>query len=334
MNNVAFYDTKPYDKRWFDEYKDKFGVSIKYLDNRLDRNTAVLASGCEAVVAFVNDDIGKDTVEALKANGVRAIALRCAGFNNVDLKACEDSIKVYRVPAYSPSSVAEHAIALLMTINRKTHKAYNRTREFNFSIKGLVGFDLKGKTVGVVGTGKVGQCFADICFGFGMKVIAYDPYPVWGRGIEYVSLEELCRRSDVISLHCPLTPETYHVIDKQAFSKMKKGVYIINTSRGALIDSEALLEAIKSEIVGGAGLDVYEEETQLFYEDVSDRTRQDDMLNLLSSQPNVLITSHQAFLTDEALRAIAQTTLQNLQCFFEKRDTENQICLDRIKDYI
>ncbi len=325
MNNIAFFDTKPYDKKWFDEYKDSHGISIKYLENRLDRNTAVLASGCEAVVAFVSDNIDKDTVHELKRMGVKAIAMRCAGFNNVDLKACGDDIKVYRVPAYSPASVAEHAMAMLLTLNRKTHRAYNRTREFNFSLKGLTGFDLKGKTAGIVGMGKIGQCLADICLGFGMKVIAYDLYPTWGKGIEFVSLEELWRRSDIISLHCPLTSETYHMMDKEAFSNMKKGVYIINTSRGALVDSEALLEAIKGEIVGGACLDVYEEETQLFYEDVSDKVLQDDMLNLLSSQPNVLITSHQAFLTEEALQAIAETTLQNLQCFFEGRSTENQI---------
>lgn len=325
MNSIAFFDTKPYDKKWFDEYKDKFDIEIKYLENRLDKNTAMLAYGCEAVVAFVSDNIDKDAVSVLKKVGVKAIAMRCAGFNNVDLKACGDDIKVYRVPAYSPASVAEHAMAMLLTLNRKTHRAYNRTREFNFSLKGLTGFDLKGKTVGIVGMGKIGQCLADICLGFGMKVIAYDLYPNWDKGIEYVSLEELWRRSDVISLHCPLTSETYHMMDKDAFSNMKKGVYIINTSRGALVDSEALLEAIKSEIVGGACLDVYEEETELFYEDFSDQVLQDDMLNLLSSQPNVLITSHQAFLTEEALEAIAETTLQNLQCFFEGRSTENQI---------
>lgn len=325
MNNVAFFDTKPYDKKWFDALKEEYGISIKYLENRLDKDTAMLAYGCEAVVAFVSDNMDKDAVEILKKVGVKAIALRCAGFNNVDLKACGDDIKVYRVPAYSPASVAEHAMALLLTLNRKIHRAYNRTREFNFSLKGLTGFDLKGKTAGVVGMGKIGQCFVDICLGFGMKVIAYDLYPVDYKGVEYVSLEELWRRSDVISLHCPLTSDTYHMMDKNAFSIMKNGVYVINTSRGALVDSEALLEAIKSGKVGGAGLDVYEEETELFYEDFSDQVLQDDMLNLLSSQPNVLITSHQAFLTEEALQAIAQTTLRNLQCYFEGRSSENQL---------
>ena len=325
MNKVAFFDTKPYDRKWFDALKDEYGISIKYLANRLDKDTAMLAYGSEAVVAFVSDNMDKDAVEMLKKVGVKAIALRCAGFNNVDLEACGDDIKVYRVPAYSPASVAEHAMALLLTLNRKIHRAYNRTREFNFSLKGLTGFDLKGKTAGVVGMGKIGQCFVDICLGFGMKVIAYDLYPVDYKGVEYVSLEELWRRSDVISLHCPLTSDTYHMMDKEAFSKMKNGVYVINTSRGALVDSEALLEAIKSGKVGGAGLDVYEEETQLFYEDFSDQVLQDDMLNMLSSQPNVLITSHQAFLTEEALRAIAETTLYNLKCYFEGRNSENQL---------
>lgn len=325
MKNVVFFDTKPYDRKWFDALKDEYGISIKYLENRLDKNTALLAYGCEAVVAFVSDNMDKDTIDVLKKIGVKAIALRCAGFNNVDLKACGDDIKVYRVPAYSPNSVAEHAMAMLLTLNRKTHRAYNRTREFNFSLKGLTGFDLKGKTAGIAGMGKIGQCLANICLGFGMKVIAYDLYPVQYNGVEYVSLDELWQRSDIISLHCPLTADTYHMMNKDAFAKMKDGVYIINTSRGALVDSEALLDAIKAGKVGGAGLDVYEEETQLFYEDFSDQVLQDDMLNLLSSQPNVLITSHQAFLTEEALKAIAETTLHNLQCFFENRNTENQL---------
>ncbi|MBE6949635.1 MAG: 2-hydroxyacid dehydrogenase [Ruminococcaceae bacterium] len=325
MYKAAFFDTKPYDRKWFDALKDKYGIKIKYLENRLNSDTAVLASGYEAVVAFVSDTIDKDTVAELKRIGVKAIAMRCAGFNNVDLKACGDDIKVYRVPAYSPASVAEHAMALLLTLNRKIHRAYNRTREFNFSLKGLIGFDLKGKTVGVVGMGKIGQCFVDICLGFGMKVIAYDLYPTEYKGVEYVSIDELFRRSDVISLHCPLTSDTYHIMDKEAFSIMKDGVYVINTSRGALIDSEALLEAIKSGKVGGAGLDVYEEETDLFYEDFSDQVLQDDMLNMLSSQPNVLITSHQAFLTNEALEAIAETTLENLKCYFEGCDSKNLI---------
>ena len=328
MDTVAFYDTKPYDRKWFDALKGKYGIEIKYLENKLNADTALLAYGSRAVVAFVNDTLDEKTIWALHKVGVEAVALRCAGFNNVDLKSAQGKVRIFRVPAYSPSAVAEHATALLLTLNRKTHKAYNRTREYNFSLKGFVGFDLKGKTVGVIGTGRVGQAFCEICHGFGMKIIAYDPYPVWGQGIEYVSFEELCRRADVISLHCPLNRQTYHMLDRHAFRVMKQNVFILNTSRGALIDSGALLEAIKSGKVGGAGLDVYEEETDLFYEDVSEKIIQDDILNMLLSQPNVLVTSHQAFLTDEALQAIAEVTLHNLRAFFDKMPVENEIVLE------
>ena len=331
MYKVAFFDTKPYDRPWFDRLKERYGIEIKYLDNRLCRETAVLAEGCRAAVAFVNDQVDGETVDALCNAGVGALALRCAGYNNVDLERAEGKLKVYRVPAYSPSSVAEHAMALLLTLNRKTHKAYNRTRECNFSLKGLNGFNLKGKTIGVVGTGRVGEEFCDICFGFGMKVLAFDVKPLWGRQIEYVPFEELCRRADIISLHCPLTPQTFHLIDRNSLRKMKDGVYIINTSRGALVDSEALLEAIKYGKVGGAGLDVYEEEADMFYEDVSDKVIRDDTLNMLLTQPNVLVTSHQAFLTEEALAAIAETTLYNLRCFFEGKESENELHLEREK---
>ena len=324
METAAFFDTKPYDRKWFDTYSGRYGIALRYLENRLSADTAVLASGLSAVCAFVNDTLDEKTIKALAGVGVGAVALRCAGYNNVDLKAASAAdIKIYRVPAYSPEAVAEHAMALLLTLCRKTHKAYNRTREQNFSLKGLEGFNLRGKTVGIAGTGKVGQAFCDICFGFGMKVIACDPYPAWGRGVEYVGFDEMCRRADIISLHCPLTHETYHLIGRHTFHIMKKGVYIINTSRGALIDSEALLEAIKSEKVGGVGLDVYEEESGVFYEDVSDRVIRDDVLSMLLSQPNVLMTSHQGFLTEEALSAIAETTLGNLQCYFGGTPSEN-----------
>lgn len=328
MDTVVFYDTKPYDKKWFDTLKGKYGIEIKYLENKLNADTSLLAYGSRAVVAFVNDTLDERAIRALQKVGVEAVALRCAGFSNVDLKSAQGKVHIFRVPAYSPSSVAEHAMALLLTLNRKTHKAYNRTREYNFSLKGFVGFDLKGKTAGVIGTGKVGQAFCEICSGFGMKIIAYDPYPVWGQGIEYVSFEELCRRADVISLHCPLTRQTYHMLDRHAFRVMKQNVFIINTSRGALVDSGALLEAIKSGKIGGAGLDVYEEETDLFYEDVSERILQDDILNMLLSQPNVLVTSHQAFLTDEALQAIAEVTLKNLRAFFDNMPAENEVVLE------
>lgn len=325
MDKAAFYDTKPYDRIWFERLQGKYGVELSFLEYKLSPETAILARGSGAVCAFVNDDLGAAAIDALKEAGVGAAALRCAGFNNVDLERAEGRIKVFRVPSYSPEAVAEHAAALLLTLNRKTHRAYNRTREFNFSLKGLEGFNLKGKTAGIVGMGQVGRALKDICLGFGMRVIAYDARPVSGSGVEYVGFEELCRRSDVISLHCPLTRSTYHLLSRHFFRVMKKGVYIINTSRGALIDSASLLDAIKDGTVGGAGLDVYEEETDIFYEDISGSIVQDDVLQLLISQPNVIVTSHQAFLTKEALESIAETTLSNLRCYFDGRECENEI---------
>lgn len=326
METMAFYDTKPYDKVWFSRLAADRGIELRYLDTRLAESTAVLAGGCRSVCIFVNDLAGEKELKALKNMGVEAVFLRCAGFNNVDLAAAEKTgVRVFRVPAYSPESIAEHAMALLLSLTRRTHRAFVRTRERNFSLDGLCGFDLYGKTVGVIGTGKVGMHFAAICQGLGMRVLAYDPIKVWGRGIEYVRFDELCRRSDVISLHCPLTPESYHLINRAVFHMMRPGVVIINTSRGALIDSEALLEMVKSGQVGAAGLDVYEEEADVFYEDVSGKVMRDDTLNLLLSQPNVLVTSHQAFLTDEALRAIAETTLSSARAFFEGRESENEL---------
>jgi len=325
METIAFFDTKSYDKVWFDQLKKEHDMEIKYFENRLNADTAIMAHGARAVIAFVNDQIDAPTIDMLCRSGVEAIALRSAGYNHVDLKYAEGRIRVFRVPAYSPNAVAEHAMALLLCLNRKVHRAYNRVREYNFSLKGLTGFDLKGKTVGVIGTGKIGQAFIDICFGFGMKVIAYDPMPVWGRGVEYVSFHNLCRQSDIISLHCPLTRDSYHLISRHALHIMKEGVVILNTSRGALIDSEALLDAIKNEKVSAAGLDVYEEETDFFYEDVSENVIQDDKLKLLLATPNVLVTSHQGFLTDEALREIAKTTLGNLSDFFAGRPNENEV---------
>ena len=324
MFKVAFFDTKPYDKIYFDALKNDYGVEIEYFESKLTEKSAVMAKGSRAVVAFVNDDIGKETINALKSNGVELIAMRCAGYNNVDLSAAKDVIPVVRVPDYSPHAVAEHALALLLTIVRKTHKAYIRTRDYNFSLNGFVGFDLHGKTVGVIGTGKIGATFIEICRGMGMKVIAYDPYPSQGY-IEYVSLEELFERSDIISLHCPLTSETYHIINNYSIRMMKDKVFIINTSRGALIDAEALIEGIRSGKVGGAGLDVYEEENDFFYEDLSESILKDDVLSRLIMMPNVLITSHQAFLTKEALRRIAEITLGNIKAFAEGQPLENEI---------
>ena len=324
MVKVAFFDTKPYDKIYFDELKGQYGIEIEYFESKLSPRTAVMAKGSKAVIAFVNDDIGKETISVLKENGIEIIALRCAGYNNVDLPAAKDVIPVVRVPEYSPHAVAEHTLALLLTLVRKTHKAYIRTRDSNFSLNGFVGFDLHGKTLGVIGTGKIGMTFIEICRGLGMNVIAYDPYPSQGY-LEYVSLEELFARSDVISLHCPLTSETYHIINSYSLKMMKDKVFILNTSRGALIDTEALVEGIKSGKVGGAGLDVYEEESEFFYEDLSESILKDDTLSRLIMMPNVLITSHQAFLTHEALRRIAEITLGNLQSFFDGQPLENEI---------
>ncbi len=321
---VAFFDTKSYDKLSFEPLAKKYGVKIKFFDSHLNEDTAPLAKGFDAVCVFVNDNLNKSTIEILVKGGVKLIALRCAGFNNVDTKFAFGKIHVVRVPAYSPYAVAEHAIAMLLTLNRKTHKAYQRTREFNFSLAGLTGFDLKGKTMGVIGTGKIGRELAKIASGFSMEVICYDAYP--SGELNFVSLEELFSRSDVISLHCPLTPETTHLINKQSINLMKKGVYIINTSRGALVDAEALLDSIKSGKIGGACLDVYEEESDLFFEDKSDTIIQDDILARLISMPNVLVTSHQAFLTKEALENIAQTTLENIVEFFQNGKTQNEIC--------
>lgn len=313
---LAFFDTKSYDVPGFDQSAAGKDLEIKYFETRLNEDTVSLAAGFDAVCVFVNDVVNAAVVEKLYALGVKVIALRCAGFNNVDLDACKGKIRVFRVPAYSPYAVAEHAMALLLTINRRTHKAYLRTRNFDFSLQGFAGFDLHGKTVGVVGTGKIGRVFADICKGFGMEVLAYDKFPNPASGLHYVELPELFQKSDIISLHCPLTEETYHMMNADSFSQMKKGVTIINTSRGALIDTEALIDAIKEKHVGAACLDVYEEESGFFYEDYSSHIVQDDKLVRLIAMPNVIVTSHQAFLTNEALANIAATTVDNLTAFF------------------
>ena len=324
MLRVAFFDTKPYDKIYFDALKENYGIEIEYFESKLSPRTAVMAKNVSAVVAFVNDDVCKETIDVLRENGVQLIAMRCAGYNNVDLHAAKDVITVVRVPEYSPHAVAEHTLALLLTLVRKTHKAYIRTRDFNFSLNGFVGFDLHGKTLGAIGTGKIGMAFIDICRGIGMNVIACDPCPTQGY-LEYVSLEELFQRSDVISLHCPLTSETYHMINDYSIKMMKDRVFILNTSRGALIDTESLINGIKNGKIGGAGLDVYEEESEFFYEDLSESILKDDVLSRLIMMPNVLVTSHQAFLTHEALRRIAEITLDNIKGFFEGEEPENEI---------
>lgn len=313
---VAFFDTKPYDVPGFDHYAAESGLQIKYFETRLNEDTASLAAGFDAVCVFVNDTVSAPVVETLCRLGVKVLVLRCAGFNNVDIKACQGKLPVFRVPAYSPYAVAEHAMALLLTINRRTHKAYIRTRDFNFSLQGLAGFDLHGKTVGIIGTGKIGRVFADICKGFGMNILAYDKYPNPNSGLNYVELPELFEQSDIISLHCPLTEDTRHIINTASIAKMKKGVTILNTSRGGLIDTEALINGIKDKQIGAACLDVYEEEGDFFYEDFSGHIVQDDKLVRLIAMPNVIVTSHQAFLTQEALDSIASTTVDNLVKFF------------------
>ena len=311
---IAFFDTKSYDREVFEPKLKAAKIRYKFYDTRLDEDDAILAKGCDAVCVFVNDAVNSKVIDQLAELGVKIIALRCAGFNNVDYKYAEQKgITVVRVPAYSPYAVAEHAIALLMTSTRKIHKSYIRTRDFNFSLQGLTGFDLYGKTVGVIGTGKIGRVFIDICKGFGMKVIAYDKFPADIPDIEYKSLDAVYREADIISFHCPLTDDTLHMFNFGTLGKIKPGVVIINTSRGALIDAEALLEGIKTKKIGAACLDVYEEESGYFYEDLSGSIIDDDTLSRLISMPNVIVTSHQAFLTKEALENIATTTIENVQ---------------------
>ncbi len=325
---IAFFDTKPYDRLYFDEGFQRAGMEVAYFEYKLRADTAVLAQGFDAVCAFVNDVIDEKTLDLLDAYGVHLLALRCAGYNNVDFRAAFGKVHVVRVPAYSPRAVAEHAAALLLSMNRKIHKAYARTREGNFTLNGLMGIDLYGKMAGVVGTGQIGRCFIDICKGFGMQVMAYDPYPAPNADIAYVSMQELFERSDIISLHCPLTPDTWHIVNKSAIQRMKPDVFIINTSRGGLIETEALIEGLRNGKIGGAGLDVYEEESDYFYEDLSGVVITDDNLLRLISYPNVLVTSHQAFLTKEALSEIAEVTIKNLMAYQEGVFLENEVCYD------
>lgn len=327
---IAFFDAKSFDKPSFDRYSSESGIRIKYYETKLNEDTVYLAKGCDAVCVFVNDNIDSKVIDSLCDMEISVLALRCAGFNNVDMKYAFGKIHVLRVPAYSPYAVAEHAMALLLTSVRRIHKAYIRSRDFNFSLNNLTGFDLNGKTVGIIGTGKIGKVFVNICRGFGMKVLAYDKYPAEeiadGENIRYTTLPDLLKNSDIISLHCPLTEETRYIIDENAINECKKGVIIINTSRGALVDAEALLKGIKSRKVGAACLDVYEEESDLFFEDNSGHILEDDTLARLISMPNVIVTSHQAFLTHEALDNIAETTINNLVTFFNEGKCKNELC--------
>ena len=327
---IAFFDAKPYDKPSFEKFGGEKGIKFKYFETKLNEDTVDLAKGFDGVCAFVNDTINDVVIDKLNEMGVNVLALRCAGFNNVDMKYAYGKLHVLRVPAYSPYAVAEHTMALLLTSIRRIHKAYIRSRDYNFSLANLTGFDLHGKTVGVIGTGRIGRVFIDICRGFGMKVLAYDKFRAEGLDngdtIRYVELDELFRNSDIISLHCPLTEETNHLIDEKALEKCKKGVVILNTSRGGLVDAEALLMGIKSRKVGAACLDVYEEESDIFFEDNSGHIMEDDTLARLISMPNVIVTSHQAFLTEEALENIAETTVNNLVSLFETGKCENELC--------
>ena len=322
---IAFFDTKQYDKDSFEKFKTK-DMTFKYFETKLNIDTVSLAQGFDGVCIFVNDTADKCVIDKLYEYGVKFIALRCAGYNNVDIRHAHGKVHIFHVPAYSPYAVAEHTMAMLLTSIRRIHKAYIRTKDFNFSLNGLTGFDLHGKKVGVIGTGKIGKIFIDICRGFGMKVIAYDKYPNTDTDIEYVSLNTIYEQSDIISLHCPLNKDTYHIIDQQAIQKCKKGVIILNTSRGALIDTEALLSGIKERQVGAACLDVYEEESDVFFEDFSGHIVDDDNLARLISMPNVLVTSHQAFLTEEALSNIAETTIKNITDFLTTGETDNELC--------
>jgi D-lactate dehydrogenase len=325
--NIAFFNTKSYEQFYFDKFNKSH--TINYLPVPLNERTASLAGKNDVVCCFVNDRLNGEAIGQLKNSGIKLIAMRCAGFNNVDLKAAaEAGMKVVRVPAYSPYAVAEHAVALILTLNRKTHKAYNRVREGNFSLERLMGFDLHGKTIGVIGTGKIGSIFARIMKGFGCHIYAYDTYPdesLVKEGIKYASLEELLSNSDIISLHCPLMPETKYIINSNSIKFMKQGAMLINTSRGGLIETSAVLEALKSHQLGYLGIDVYEQEEKLFFSDLSETIIEDDVLMRLMSFPNVLITSHQGFFTEEALTEIAQTTLSNISAFESGRKLENEV---------
>ncbi len=326
---IAFFDTKPYDKASFDEVNQQYGFDIVYHKGQLNRNNVILTKGMDAVCIFVHDSADAEIIREMADNGVKLLALRAAGYNNVDLAASEGRLKVVRVPAYSPYAVAEHAVALMLSLNRKIHRAYWRTRDGNFSLHGLMGFDMYGKTAGIIGTGKIAKKLIHILKGFGMNILAYDVYPderfAKETGFVYVSLEELYRQSDIISLHCPLTEQTRNMINEESIALMKEQVMLINTSRGQLIHTNALIEGLKSKKILAAGLDVYEEEEDYFYEDKSDKIIDDDVLARLLSFNNVIVTSHQGFFTREAMRNIAETTLQNMQDFMEGKPLVNEV---------
>lgn len=329
MIKIAFFDTKEYDKKLFDEYNKKYGYEIIYLESKLNSETAPLAKGFDVVCIFVNDIVDEKTIKILEEDGVKLIALRCAGFNNVDIKKIDEKLTVVRVPAYSPYAVAEHAVALLLSIDRKIYKAYQRTKKYNFTLNGLLGFDIHGKTVGVIGSGKIGKVFIDIMNGFGCRVLAYDKFQdekaAKEMNFEYVDLDTLYRESDIISLHCPLTDENYKMINEESLDKMKDGVVLINTSRGKLIDTKSLIKKLEQGKIGGLGLDVYEDEEEFFLNDMSNSYIRDEELSILLTMPNVVVTSHQAFFTKEALNKIALDTCENIKEFFETGDCKNKV---------
>lgn len=328
---IAFFGAKPYDIASFDKVNEKYNYDIRYYRGHLNPNNVVLTQDTDVVCIFVNDTADAAVIDAMVDNGVKLLALRCAGFNNVDLKAAKGKLPVVRVPAYSPYAVAEYSLALMLSLNRKIHRAYWRTRDGNFSLNGLMGFDMHGKTTGIIGTGKIARILIRLLKGFGMRILAYDLYPdmkfAGEEGISYVSLDELYRESDIISLHCPLTDQTKYMIDKDSIDKMKEGVMIINTGRGQLINTNDLIEGLKEKKIAAAGLDVYEEEGEYFYEDKSDKIIDDDVLARLLSFNNVIVTSHQAFFTKEALHNIAETTLQNIEDFRCHRPLVNEVIL-------
>ena len=331
MRNIKaiFYDVKEYDKEFFKKYGKDYNIEMKFLKEKLNEETVDLSKGYEVVCAFTNDTINKNVIDVMAENGVKLLAMRCAGFNNVSLKDINERFKVVRVPAYSPYAIAEYTVGMILALNRKIHKAYVRTREGNFSINGFMGFDLYKKTVGIIGAGKIAQILIKILKGFGTRVIAYDPYPnekvAKELGFEFVDLDTLYKESDIISLNCPLTKETKYIINRESMNKMKDGVMIVNTGRGMLIDSIDLIEALKDKKIGSAALDVYEEEEEYFFEDMSNKVIEDDILGRLLSFHNVLITSHQAYFTEEAVEAITKTTLDNIKDFAEGKELINEV---------
>lgn len=328
---IAFFSTKPYDRIWFEPMGKEYGFDIHFYEMPFQEETITLAIGYDAVCIFVNDYVSAQMIKQLYEMKVKAILLRSAGFNHVDVKAAEDKILILRVPSYSPEAVAEFAMGMILTVNRHTHKAYNRTRDFNMSLNGLMGMDLYQKTAGIVGTGKIGQAMIRICNGFGMRVLAYDPYPNPKLDAEYVPLEELMSTADLISLHCPLTSETRYLVNRQTIENMKQGVYLVNTSRGGLIDTDALIDGLVAGKFGGVGLDVYEEEEGIFYEDKSGEIMQDENLARLMTFPNVLITSHMGFFTREAMQAIAAVTLENAYALENGLPLVNKVGTEAVK---